>query len=460
MLEKEFATKILSAGLEAGADFVELFVEKNRSSSVDFKNSKVEGARANTDYGIGIRLIYGTEVLFAHTSDDSEKSVLSLIKELAFNKASGNVIKKPSMFETLVFSDNHPMLKDPRIVGQLAKVDIAEKANIAARKVSSKVSQVNVNLFDSLSFVEIFNSDGLYAKDRRAWTRINVGVTSEDKGEIFSAREAPGAMGGFEVYESYDIEKLAVEAAEASLLMLDAGYIEGGKIPVVMGSGFGGVIFHEACGHLLETEAVRKKSSPFCDKMGEKIANSAVSAIDDGTVPNCWGSINIDDEGMPTEKTQLIKDGILTNFMSDKIGAEEVGVKRTGSGRRESYRYAPVARMRNTYIDAGNDSFEDMIKSAENGLYAKKMGGGSVNPSTGEFNFAVLEGYIIKNGKVDRPVRGAALIGKGHEILPQISMVGTDLKRAVGMCGAASGSVPVTVGQPSLKVDNILVGGR
>jgi TldD protein len=231
-------------------------------------------------------------------------------------------------------------------------------------------------------------------------------------------------------------------------------------MPVVMGNGFGGVIFHEACGHPLETEAIRKKASPFCDKLGQQIAHTAVTAIDEGAIPNSWGSINVDDEGYPVEKTVLIENGILKNYLSDRVGAMETGVRRTGSARRESYHYAPVSRMRNTYIDKGKDKFEEMILSIEDGLYAKKMGGGSVNPATGEFNFAVEEGYLIKNGKITLPVRGATLIGKGHEILPKISMVGDDLEITAGMCGASSGSIPVTVGQPSIKVDEILVGGR
>ena len=231
-------------------------------------------------------------------------------------------------------------------------------------------------------------------------------------------------------------------------------------MPVVMGNGFGGVIFHEACGHPLETEAIRKKSSPFTGKLNERIAAECLTAIDDGTIPNSWGSINIDDEGYKPEKTVLIENGILKNYLSDRIGSIEVGVRRTGSARRESYSYAPVSRMRNTYIAAGNSSREDMISSVEEGLYAKKMGGGSVNPATGEFNFSVEEAYMIRKGKIAEPVRGATLIGKGHEILPKISMVGNDLEISAGMCGAASGSIPVTVGQPTIKVDEILVGGR
>ena len=242
--------------------------------------------------------------------------------------------------------------------------------------------------------------------------------------------------------------------------MLDAGYVEAGEMPVVMGNGFGGVIFHEACGHPLETEALRRKATPFAGRIGELVAHPCLTAIDDGTVPNAWGSIALDDEGMPTQRTVLIENGVLKAFLSDRVGAQECGLPRTGSARRESYKYAPVSRMRNTFIAAGSSSLDEMLASAGNGLYAARMGGGSVNPATGEFNFAVEEGYRIRDGKIAEPLRGATLIGRGHDILPHIVMVGSDLKLAAGTCGAGSGQVPVCVGQPSLLVDRILVGGR
>jgi TldD protein len=300
----------------------------------------------------------------------------------------------------------------------------------------------------------------LWAADTRSRCRFHVSTTAEGAGEIFSAGEAPGEQRGVEFYESLDVERCARAAAERAVLMLSAGHARGGKMPVVMGGGFGGVIFHEACGHLLETEAVRRKASAFAGKLGERIAHPEVTAVDDGTIAHAWGSVNVDDEGRPAQKTVLIENGVLKNYMSDAVGAAETGVPLSGSGRRESYQYAPVARMRNTYIAAGKHRPEEIIASVEDGLYAKKMGGGSVNPATGEFNFAVEEAYRIRGGKIAEAVRGAALIGKGPEILPLISMVGNDLELAAGTCGASSGSIPVTVGQPTLRVDSILVGGR
>jgi TldD protein len=460
-MDSKKAEKLIQAGLDKKADFVELFIEETRSSSVSYSNQKIETATAGTNFGIGIRLIYGTEVFYATTSNDEEDHLLKLIDALSKTKSditkevTGIVYLREKQLQNL-----HQITLDPRKIGQEKKLSYLKLADLTARSFSTDIVQVNARLFDSVSNIMIYNSEGLFVKDLRTHSRFSLGVTAEKSGERFSASEAPGAQRGFEFVESLDIKAITTKAVERALLMLSAGYVKGKKMPVVMGNGFGGVIFHEACGHPLETEAIRKKASPFVGKLNQQIAQSCLTAIDEGHIPNSWGSISIDDEGHEVEKTVLIENGILKNYLSDRIGAEEVGVRRTGSARRESYQYSPVSRMRNTYIANGKDKLEDMISSISDGLYAKKMGGGSVNPATGEFNFAVEEAYLIENGKITKPVRGATLIGKGDEIISKISMVADDLEITAGMCGASSGSIPVTVGQPSLKVDEILVGGR
>lgn len=460
-MDKLKAERVLQAGLDHKADFVELFIEETRSSGVSFTNRKVETANAGTEFGIGIRLIYGTEVFYASTSNDEEEHLIYLIKTLS--KAKSDISKKVETVFQIAdksVSFQNKILIDPRTVGGEKKLSYLKKTDEVARSLSPLVKQVSARIIDSVTDILIFNSEGLSVKDHRVLSRFSLSVTAEKNGEIFSSSEAPGAGRGFEFFDSLNLEQLTKQATERSLLMLDAGYATGKKMPVVMGSGFGGVIFHEACGHPLETESIRKKASPFCEKLGTMIGQSCLTAVDEGFIENSWGSIGIDDEGHEVEKTVLIENGVLKNYLSDKVGSMETGTRRTGSARRESYKYAPVSRMRNTYIDKGNDDFEKMILSVEDGLYAKKMGGGSVNPATGEFNFAVEEAYLIKNGKITVPVRGATLIGKGDEIISRISMVGSDLEITAGMCGASSGSIPVTVGQPSLKVDEILVGGR
>ncbi len=460
-MDKVKAQRILQAGIDHGADFTEIFEEETRNAVVSLRDRKVETATAGTDYGIGLRLVYGTDVLYAHTSNEEESHLILLLRNLAQSRNS--IAKNSTVISPLVgisLKNRHTITLDPKLIGQEKKLDLLTRADRTARSYSPKVVQVSARAADMVSHILICNSEGLWVEDSRTRCRFSISVTAEAEGERFVASESPGAQRGFEFFQGLDVEASAKIAAERAVLMLTAGYVAGGKMPVIMGNGFGGVIFHEACGHPLETEAIRRKASPFAGKLGELIAHPAVSAIDDGTLANEWGSLNIDDEGMQTKKSILIENGILKAYMSDRVGADELGLQRTGSGRRESYQYAPVSRMRNTYIDKGKDKLSDMIVSVDKGIYAKRMGGGSVNPATGEFNFAVEEAYLIEKGKLGAPVRGATLIGKGHEILPLISMVGDDLELAVGMCGAASGSIPVTVGQPSLKVDSILVGGR
>ncbi len=460
-MNRDVAESILEMGTQSGADYVEIFEEETRQSSLALKDCKIETASAGTEFGIGIRLIFGTEVLYAYTSDESKDSLLQMVKNLAFGRVQAKSAGTPH-FEPQVspFGFEYPGFMDPRALGNSYKLDFLHLADSSARKVSDKICQVTASITDSCSHIHIVSSSGINVSDFRSHTRLGINVTAGEGSEKIVSREAPGALAGYESLEKFGVGDLARTAAERSLRMLAAGYIQGGKMPVVMGPGFGGVIFHEAVGHPLETESIRRGASPFCGKLGQRIANPCLSAIDDGTIAGSWGSVAVDDEGMKSERTVLIENGVLKNYMSDMVGAKEVGCARTGSGRRESYKYAPVSRMRNTFIAPGKDSFDAMIASVDQGLYAAKMAGGSVNPATGEFNFAVEEGYEIHHGKIGRPVRGATLIGKGDQVLQGISMVGSDLSLSAGVCGASSGYVPVTVGQPTIKVDSILVGGR
>jgi TldD protein len=462
-MDQKVADDVFEAGLAAGADFIDLYEEETRNAAVSLRDHKIENATAGIEYGIGLRLLYGTDVVYGYTSSDSRDALMKLLNALV--AARGEIKAVGSRHasrqqQQSVAPAMQTIRRRPEDAGQAAKLPLLLRAEKAGYAVSPSVAQVSASLYDSTKRLTIMNSEGLSVSDARTRTRFSVSVTAEKDGERFVAGESPGTLAGFEFFDELNIEDYTRSAAERAVRMLSAGYIDGKKMPIILGNGFGGVIFHEACGHPLETEALRKKATPFAGKQGELIAHSSVTAIDDGTIFGSWGSIAIDDEGMPTEKTILIENGLLKNYISDRVGALECNVRRTGSARRESYKYAPVSRMRNTYIAAGKHRLEDMLDGVKEGLYAPKLGGGSVNPATGEFNFAVEEGYRIVNGKIAEAVRGATLIGKGHEILPHISMVGSDLEITAGMCGASSGSVPVTVGQPTLKVDEMLVGGR
>ena len=306
----------------------------------------------------------------------------------------------------------------------------------------------------------IANSEGVYAQDRQIRTRIAISAVAEKDGQTQTGSCSPGRRMGLEMFRTIDPREVGRQAARQAVVMTGAGYCPAGAMPVAIDNGFGGVIFHEACGHSLEASSVAYGQSQFCGKLGQKIANEKVTAIDDGTIPNAWGSINIDDEGTPARKNVLIEKGILKSYMIDKFNGRRMGMESTGNARRESFAYTTTSRMTNTYIAPGQDSNEDIIASMEYGLYAKQMGGGSVNPVTGEFNFAVTEGYMVRNGKICEPVRGASLVGKGSEVIMNIDMVGKDLEMGQGMCGSSSGSVPTNVGQPLIRVSSITVGGR
>ena len=460
MLEEKVASQVIDHAVSLGADFVDLFVERNQVGSVSTLSAKVQSVESGIDFGIGVRLVFGTKVLYGYTNKTELKELMRIASELAAKDLRDPAISiKP--FDFIEVNDGHkaeiPLSKDSAFDEKIAYL---LRANQVAKNASNQISQTRGFCNQREQIVEIFNSEGLHTKDQRNYTRAGISAIAVEGNEQSTGSWNDGGLTGWEISSDIDAEITGSEAARQALVNLSAKPCPSGRMPVVIGPGFGGVIFHEACGHLLETTSVAKKASVFHDKMGEKIASSVVSAVDDGTLTKEWGSINIDDEGTKTQKTQLIKDGILTSFMTDRIGAQQTGFDRTGSARRESYRYAPASRMRNTFIEPGDSKVDDMIASIDRGIYASHMGGGSVQPGTGEFNFAVTEGYFIEDGKVQYPVKAATLISTGPAVLKEISMIGNDFSLACGICGSVSGGVPTTVGQASLKVDDILVGGN
>lgn len=456
LISQTSISEVISEGLSLGADFVDVFIEKTQSENLTFKSSKISDIQSGTLFGIGIRLVKGDQVLYGYTNSDHKDELLRITRLL------GKRFKTQRHSETVSFEN----LKYPEIgMLKVKNVSLEEKIRFmssldnAFRK-DKLVTQALVDLINKEQQVEIYNSEGLYAYEKRPYIRLVSNVVMQDGDLSNQGSTAPGARGGWEFIEKLNKEQLIEDVLKQTRTTLYAKPCPAGKMPVVIDNGFGGVIFHEACGHLLETTSVEKKASVFWDKKGELIAHPNLSASDDGTIDSEWGSLSIDDEGMPTQKTELIKNGVLTNFLCDRMGHLKTGHPRTGSGRRQSYKFAPASRMRNTFIEAGPHSREELLQSMGDGLYAKQMGGGSVNPATGEFNFSVREAYIVKNGKITDAVKGATLIGRGDEIMSKISMVGNDLSLMAGMCGSVSGMIPTTVGQPPLKVDEILVGGR
>jgi TldD protein len=346
---------------------------------------------------------------------------------------------------------------------KVVKKDVVDRLRAAAQAsygYDSLITQTSGSYASVMQEVFIANSNGLWAEDKRVRTRVSIQAVASQGNEKQTSYIAPGSGGGYELVDSLDMDVLGRDVAKVAVTMLKADHCPSGKMPVIIDNAFGGVIFHEACGHSLEATGIAKKASVFTDKLGEVIAAPCITAVDDATLPGEWGSLNIDDEGGKPRRNVLIENGVLKSYLVDYLNGLRMGMPSTGSARRESYRYAPTSRMNNTYILNGTDKPGDIIADTPYGLYAKQMGGGSVVPSSGEFNFAVLEGYMIRDGKIAEPVRGATLIGKGHEVLMDIDRVADNFKAAQGVCGSISGAVPANLGQPMLRVKEMIVGGR
>ena len=459
MLSREVAQRVLGRCLITGGDFAEIFEEDTINNTIGILNGKVENSVGGRSYGIGIRIFKGLKSVYAYTNNNSLSSLLDVAYKAALALGEAEEEKNIVLDCTSIKSE-HPIIYIPSSIGINKKIGVMKIAYNAAKDYSSEISQVGVNYIDKEQNVLIANTEGLYVEDKRVRTRLTINSVASLNGENQTGFEGPGRHMGFEMFNYIDPEYYGKEASRIACTMLHAKNCPAGKMTVAIDNGFGGVIFHEACGHSLEATSVAKGNSVFTGKLGEQIASTKVTAIDDGTIPNAWGSLNIDDEGNKTQRNVLIENGILKSYMIDRLNGRRMGMAPTGSGRRQSYKYAPTSRMTNTYIANGDDSPEEIIKSISDGLYAKKMGGGSVNPVTGEFNFAVSEGYIVKNGEIQEPVRGASLIGKGSEILMNIDMVGNNMTQGQGMCGSSSGSIPTNVGQPMIRVSEITVGGR
>ena len=459
MISREICQRVLHKAVSTGADYAELFAENTVNHTISMIDSKVDAIKDGVIAGAAIRLYKGLRSVMATTVDTSEAGLLACAEKAAEALGQGSA-PMDIVLKERIFGDIHPVKIVPSSVANARKVEILKEGYFAAREYDDCIIQTSGSLLDVDHNILIATSEGLYTQDRQIRTRLTIDAVA-DKGQGTQTGAClPGRRMGLEMFDTICPKNVGIHAAKQAVTMAGAGYCPAGVMPVAIDNGFGGVIFHEACGHSLEASSVAYGRSQFAGKLGQKIANAKVTAIDDGTIPNAWGSINIDDEGTPAQKNVLIENGVLKSYMIDKFNGRRMGLPSTGNSRRQSYSYTPTSRMTNTYIAAGEDKNEDIIASIEYGLDAKEMGGGSVNPVTGEFNFTVNEGYMVRSGKICEPVRGASLVGKGSEILHNIDMVGTDLDMGQGMCGSSSGSVPTNVGQPLIRVSSITVGGR
>ena len=459
MLDHKVAQDVLAEAMKTGGDFAEIYLEDRRNHVLQMRGGKIDTVLSGRRHGAGIRVFQNLSAIYVYTNDTTREGLIDCARRAAAAVKTGQAVSPKQLVPHETVSI-HPIVYYPTTVKAAQKAEKLRAAHAAA-SLSPEVKQVVLGYSDSEQDVWIANSEGLFTSDRRVYSRMNCSAVASDGTENQTGSCNPGAMMGFELFDhKVNPESVGKEAAEIAVTMLHAPVCPAGVMPVVIDNGFGGVIFHEACGHSLEATVVAFGTSEFSGKLHQKIAADCVTAIDDGTMQGEWGSLNIDDEGTPTNRLVLIENGILKNYMVDKLNGRRMNMPSTGSSRRESYAYAPTSRMRNTYIAAGQDDEREMIATMGDGLYARRMGGGSVDPATGEFNFNVMEGYLVKDGKIASPVRGASLIGRGSEVLMRIDKVGRNMQMSQGMCGSVSGSVPTNVGQPMIRVSHLTVGGR
>ncbi|OZV10404.1 peptidase C69 [Tissierella sp. P1] len=459
MLSKSIIEDIFFEALASGGDFAEIFMEDNFSTEIATVGGNIERGMSGRDFGIGIRIFSGLRSVYAYTNDLSKDNLINITRRAtqAIKENKKDIVVN---FDKKVIPVDHPYRLLPSKVDFTKKMEFTERAYNAAKTYDEIISQVTVNYLDQEQNVLIANTEGVYVEDKRVRTRMLILVAAEYNGQIETGYIGPGALMGTEFYEKISIEDYAREAARNAKTMAMADYCPAGNMAVVVDNGFGGLMFHEACGHSLEASSVAKGLSIFSNRIGEKIASEVVTLVDDGSITNSWGSLGVDDEGMKTQKNILIEGGILKGYMIDKLNARRMNMAPTASGRRQNYRFAPTSRMTNTYIDNGASTKEEIIGNTEKGLFAKYISAGSVNSATGDFNFSLSEAYLIENGKITKPVKGATLIGNGNKILQDVDMVGNNLEIGQGYCYAGSGALFIGAGQPTIRVKTMTVGGR
>ena len=460
MLDQDLINRTLSTALNTGADFAELFVEDKKSSSAMLDDGRVEELTSGRDRGAGIRVIHGDTTGFAHTADLSAKGLASAAEVAAAAACRGGGGTRSVAVERRGSAATTSARIPPEDVAKSVKVELLTRADAEARATGSQISQVSARYGDSRRRILVANSDGLLAEDDQVRTLFSISCVASGDTGLQTGRETVGRTIGFELFEETDVADLARRAAARAITKLGARPAPSGTMPVVVGPGGGGVLFHEACGHGLEADLIAKSASVFAGRVGEEVATPLVTLIDDGTMAGEWGHYAIDDEGRRAAHNVLIDRGVLTDYMWDHLRARKEGRPSSGNGRRQSYQHLPMVRMTNTYIENGDDDPEDIIAATESGVYVAQLGGGQVNTATGDFVFGMTEAYLIENGEIGAPIRQGNLIGNGPETLRLIDAVGNDFAMgSPGTCGKDGQGVPVGDGTPTLRVTALTVGG-
>ncbi len=464
MIDRDLIDRTLSAALFKGGDFAEVFVEDRRAIGAGFDDGKVEELSSGRDRGAGIRVVSGDTTGFAHTADLSESGLLAAAeaaRAVARGAGGGAAAVTAGRGDASLDSRSVPrgVAVLPEMVPKARKVELLAAADSASRSAGSAITQVSAGYADSRRRILVANSEGLWAEDDQVRTRFMVSCVATGDAGMQTGYEVVAATVGFELFDTTSVEEVAREAARRAITKLTARPAPTGPMPVVIKGGSGGILFHEACGHGLEADHIVKGSSVYAGRMGQKVASALVTLVDDGTPGREWGTFAIDDEGQPARRNVLISDGVLVDFMWDRLRSAKEKRPSSGNGRRQSYQHLPMVRMTNTYIVAGADDPEDIVASTPRGVYVAKLGGGQVNTATGDFVFGMVEAYLIENGRITEPLRDANLIGNGPDVLSRVDAVGNDFATTPGTCGKDGQSVPVGCGQPTLRVTEVTVGG-
>lgn len=464
MLDKSVVEKTLATALKRGADFAEVFAEDRKGASAYFDDGKVEQLSSGRDRGVGIRVVSGETTGFAHTADLSEASLLAAAEAAsAAAKGGGGGVR-----EVALQPSSAPVVSEveiyPETIAKAQKVELLSRANESARGTSGadgSITQVSVGYGDSRRKILVANSDGLFIEDDQVRTRFSVQCVALGDGGRQTSYDVLGKTQGFEVFNDLDIESMAQGVARVALTKLSARPAPSGELPVVIRSGAGGVLFHEACGHGLEADLVGKDASVFRNRIGQKVASDLVTFVDNGTASGEWGAYAIDDEGHTSKRNVLIQDGELVDYMWDELRARKEGHVRSGNGRRQSYQHLPMVRMTNTFVENGDTDPEEIIRSTKYGVYVVQLSGGAVDTATGDFVFGMTEAYLIEDGQLTHPLRDGNLIGNGPDVLRNIDVIGNDFAFGTpGTCGKQGQGVPVGQGQPTLRVPKgLTIGG-
>jgi TldD protein len=456
LVEPALAERVLARALVRGGDFAELYAEARQGFGLTIDDRRVERPQGGRERGGCLRVVQGDSSYYGHVDGLAEDDLLRVADSVA--QGLGGDAREPAKLSTVERVSGHPIEVPPEDVPAARKAGVLRACDERARSAGPEVTQARIGYAETRRQVEVFNSDGRAAWDDRTRVRLSAQVVARRDERVETGTDTRGGHAGWEIID-VDPEAVADLAAQRALALLDAVDAPTGRLPVVVGNGFGGVLLHEAVGHGLEADAVQKRASVYAGRLGDELAEPLVTAYDDGLRTNDWGSDGIDDEGTPTRRTTIIEDGRLVSYLYDTLRARKDGVESTGNGRRESFRHLPVPRMTNTYFAPGEATPEELIGAVQRGLYAVSFGGGQVEPATGDFVFGVSEGYLIENGEVTAPVRGATLVGNGLEALRAIDGIASDLEIATGYCGKAGQTVPAGVGQPHVSIRELTVGG-